>query len=209
MSARPAPPRADRPELRHIRVTRDGGVGTITIDRAERFNSLDVATARELRRAGLDLARAADVRCVVLTGTAGVFCSGADLKYVRQRGDAHDFQYLHPEGAPSTTGYGESFKEILEYIHSTISEIKPIAFKRSTPRSLKPVSSIRQSFMARTRRSFWSCARSSATSPAISMASATGPVSFAGASSSLATLAAQAGETRRPITRSPSSVWSR
>ena len=32
-------------------------------------------------------------------------------------------------------------------------EIKPIAFNRSIPRSLKPVSSIRQSFMARTRAS--------------------------------------------------------
>jgi 2-(1,2-epoxy-1,2-dihydrophenyl)acetyl-CoA isomerase len=55
---------------------------------------------------------------------SAVFCSGADLKYIRERGDAEDFGYLHPEGVGPEQGYGESFKQILEYIHSTISEIK-------------------------------------------------------------------------------------
>lgn len=124
MNRPPAPPRADRPALRHVRIVRTGAVATLVIDRPARFNSLDVLTAQELRRAGLELARDAEIRCVVLTGTEGVFCSGADLKYVRQRGDAADFEYLHPQGTPSADGYGASFKEILEYIHSTISEIK-------------------------------------------------------------------------------------
>jgi 2-(1,2-epoxy-1,2-dihydrophenyl)acetyl-CoA isomerase len=108
----------------HIRVTRDGAVGLLTIDRPERFNALDVATAQSFRKAGLQLARAEDVRCVVIRGTAGVFCSGADLKYIRERGDARDFGYLHPEGVGPERGYGESFKQILEYLHSAISEIK-------------------------------------------------------------------------------------
>ena len=43
--------------MTHIRVEIDGAVGTITIDRRERFNSLDVETARDLRKAGLQLAR--------------------------------------------------------------------------------------------------------------------------------------------------------
>lgn len=86
----------------------DDGVGTITIDRRERFNSLDVETARELRKAGLRMARDASVRAVILRGTGGVFCSGADLKDIRT-------------ASPS---YGDAFKEILEYIHSTISEIR-------------------------------------------------------------------------------------
>ena len=108
----------------HIRMTRDGAVGIITIDRRERFNAMDVATAQEFRKAGLQFARAEDVRCVVLRGAGGVFCSGADLKYIRDRGDRGDFGYLQPEGVGPEQGYGESFKQILEYIHSTISEIK-------------------------------------------------------------------------------------
>ena len=60
-------------------------MGLITIDRPERFNSLDVATAQDLRRAGLQYARDEAVRAVVLRGTGGVFCSGADLKYIRAR----------------------------------------------------------------------------------------------------------------------------
>lgn len=108
----------------HIRMTRDGAVGIITIDRRERFNAMDVATAQEFRKAGLQFARAEDVRCVVLRGAGGVFCSGADLKYIRDRGDRGDFGYLHPEGVGPEQGYGESFKQILEYLHSTISEIK-------------------------------------------------------------------------------------
>src|SRR5208283_4572216 len=76
--------------MKHIKVERDDGVGIITIDRTERFNSLDVATAQDLRKAGLQLARDDGVRAVVIRGTGGIFCSGADLKYIRAGGDAAD-----------------------------------------------------------------------------------------------------------------------
>jgi 2-(1,2-epoxy-1,2-dihydrophenyl)acetyl-CoA isomerase len=106
-----------------IRVERENGIGVITIARRERFNSLDVETAQELRRAGLQCARAPDVRVVVLRGEGGVFCSGADLKYIRAGGGAKDLGYLQ-DGRPQSGGYGAIFQQILEYIHSTISEIK-------------------------------------------------------------------------------------
>ncbi len=102
----------------------EGAVGIITMNRRERFNAMDVAMAQDFRKAGLQFARDPEVRCVVLRGTEGVFCSGADLKYIRDKGDAGDFGYLHPEAAGPDQGYGESFKQILEYLHSTISEIK-------------------------------------------------------------------------------------
>ena len=110
--------------MNHIRMERDGSVGIITIARRERFNAMDVATAQDFRKAGLQFARADDVRCVVIRGDGGVFCSGADLKYIRDKGDAGDFAYLQPDGVGPDVGYGESFKQILEYLHSTISEIK-------------------------------------------------------------------------------------
>jgi 2-(1,2-epoxy-1,2-dihydrophenyl)acetyl-CoA isomerase len=109
-----------------IRVERENGIGVITIARRERFNSLDVETAQELRRAGLQCARDPDVRVVVLRGEGGVFCSGADLKYIRAGGGAKDLGYLQ-DGRPQSGGYGAIFQQILEYIHSTISEIKRAA----------------------------------------------------------------------------------
>ena len=108
----------------HIRVRREDAVGYITIDRPDRFNSLDVRTAQDLRRVGLMLARDTDVRVVVLSGVNGVFCSGADLKYIRAGGEADDLAYLSPDARETPEGYGERFKQILEYIHSTIAEIR-------------------------------------------------------------------------------------
>jgi len=64
------------------------------------------------------------VRCVVLRGTGGVFCSGADLKYIRAGGDEDELSYLHPATRDVPAGFGERFKQILEYLHSTISEIR-------------------------------------------------------------------------------------
>ena len=106
--------------MSHITLTVEDAVGTITIDRPERFNSLDVETARDLRKAGLQAARDRNVRAVVLRGIGSAFCSGADLKYIRGGGDESGLAYLKP----SESGYGEIFKQILEYIHSTISEIR-------------------------------------------------------------------------------------
>lgn len=112
----------------HIRIEHHGAVGVLTIARRDRFNSLDVETAQDLRKAGLQLARDRDVRAVVLRGDGGVFCSGADLKYIAAGGD-DGVAYLSPDarraqGAAPAGRYGAIFKQILEYIHSTISEIR-------------------------------------------------------------------------------------
>ena len=109
--------------MSHIRIERDGAVATIMIDRRERYNALDVDTARDFRKAGLQCARDPEVRCVVLAGAGGVFCSGADLKYIRAGGEGSELSYLQAH-RDVPAGFGEIFKQILEYIHSTISEIK-------------------------------------------------------------------------------------
>ena len=56
------------------------GIATVTLNRPEAMNSLDVATKESLLAA---LRRVADddaARCVVLTGTGRAFCVGQDLK---------------------------------------------------------------------------------------------------------------------------------
>jgi 2-(1,2-epoxy-1,2-dihydrophenyl)acetyl-CoA isomerase len=113
-----------RPPSSHILCDSHGGVGVITIDRRDHFNSLDVATAQDLRRAGLRLSRDDSVRAVVIRGSDGVFCSGADLKYVAARGRREELGYLKPTEPVVGAGFGDVLKQIVEYIHSTISEIR-------------------------------------------------------------------------------------
>lgn len=105
-----------------IHAERRGAIGLITIERAVRFNSFDVRTAQDFRRAALQYARDDEVRVVVIGGLPGMFCSGADLKFIRDGGDLEEQSYLAP--GSSRGGYGETFKQILEYLHSAISEIR-------------------------------------------------------------------------------------
>jgi 2-(1,2-epoxy-1,2-dihydrophenyl)acetyl-CoA isomerase len=56
------------------------GVATITLNRPDAMNSLDIATKEALRDAVTAAADDPAVRCVVLTGTGRAFCVGQDLK---------------------------------------------------------------------------------------------------------------------------------
>jgi len=107
-----------------IRIEHDGGVGILTLDRPDRMNAMDVEMAHAFRTAGLQLARDEAVRAVVVRGAGGVFCSGADLRYVREGGAAADLGYLRPAGRQEAPGFGAAFQQILEYLHSGISELR-------------------------------------------------------------------------------------
>jgi 2-(1,2-epoxy-1,2-dihydrophenyl)acetyl-CoA isomerase len=56
------------------------GVGTITLNRPDAYNSLDVATKELLLETVRAVADDPAVRCVVLTGSGKAFCTGQDLK---------------------------------------------------------------------------------------------------------------------------------
>ena len=58
---------------------REGPVLTITINRPDRRNALDVPTMVDLRQALQAATIATDVRAVVLTGAGGAFCAGGDV----------------------------------------------------------------------------------------------------------------------------------
>ncbi|MGA9748336.1 MAG: enoyl-CoA hydratase-related protein [Nocardioides sp.] len=63
-----------------VRLDIADGVATITMDRPEAMNSLDVATKVSLLDAVTRAAQDDAVRCVVLTGSGRAFCVGQDLK---------------------------------------------------------------------------------------------------------------------------------
>jgi enoyl-CoA hydratase/carnithine racemase len=62
-----------------IMVCRDDAVVTVTLNRPEKRNALDLATWRRLGDAMENLADQQEVRCVVLQGAGGHFAGGADI----------------------------------------------------------------------------------------------------------------------------------
>src|SRR5512145_690347 len=88
------------------------------------MNAMDVEMAHAFRTAGLRLARDESVRAVIVRGAGGVFSAGADLRYVREGGTAADLGYLRPAGREEKPGFGAAFQQILEYLHSGISELR-------------------------------------------------------------------------------------
>jgi enoyl-CoA hydratase len=89
-----------------IEVARDGGVATVTVDRQDALNALDVATLTELRDRLRELADDAEVRAVVLTGAGEkAFVAGADIKYMSG---------LDPEQAKGWGALGHEAGRLLE-----------------------------------------------------------------------------------------------
>ena len=60
-------------------VDAETGIATITVNRPEVLNALDVPTARAICAAVLPLRQMPDVRCVVLRGAGRAFIAGGDL----------------------------------------------------------------------------------------------------------------------------------
>ena len=61
-------------------VERDGHLLTITLNRPARMNALSGAMLVRMYDAFVEASRSDDVRCIILTGAGGNFCSGADLR---------------------------------------------------------------------------------------------------------------------------------
>ncbi len=74
-------------EYRHLLVRRDGAVGTLTLNRPERRNALSLELMRELIAGLEEFGREEDVKAVILAAAGSVYCSGHDLRELRE-GDA-------------------------------------------------------------------------------------------------------------------------
>jgi 2-(1,2-epoxy-1,2-dihydrophenyl)acetyl-CoA isomerase len=90
------------------------GVGTITLNRPEAYNALNLTLARDLFHAALEADEDRAVRCIVVTGAGKAFCAGGDVK---------DF-------ADNPERIGILIKELTTYLHGTVSRLA---------RTMKPV----------------------------------------------------------------------
>jgi enoyl-CoA hydratase len=71
-----------------LRYEVDGRVATITLDRAERLNAIDLAMPSEIQAAVERAESNREVHVVVVTGAGRSFCSGYDLKDFAENPDA-------------------------------------------------------------------------------------------------------------------------
>ncbi|MBB5939926.1 enoyl-CoA hydratase family protein [Streptomyces zagrosensis] len=69
----------DTREWRHLRLTLDGAVATVTLARPEKLNALTFGAYADLRDLLAELSRARSVRALVLAGAGRGFCSGGDV----------------------------------------------------------------------------------------------------------------------------------
>lgn len=67
-------------------LSRDGHVLTVTINRPEARNAVDIATAAALSRTFQEFDRDETLHAAVLTGAGGTFCAGFDLREVARGG---------------------------------------------------------------------------------------------------------------------------
>lgn len=68
----------------------EAGVATLTLNRPEALNALNLELKAALAAAIVDLRSRADVRAIVLTGAGRGFCSGGDIKEMNAGRTAHD-----------------------------------------------------------------------------------------------------------------------
>jgi enoyl-CoA hydratase len=71
-------------------VERDGRTMIITMNRPKRYNALTGAMLIRMHDAMLEASADDDLSCIILTGSGGNFCSGADLKAMAGNADDTD-----------------------------------------------------------------------------------------------------------------------
>lgn len=91
--------------FQHLIVERSANVATVTLNRPDAYNALNLGLGRELFAASIELDEDPDVRCVVVTGSGKSFCAG---------GDVRDF-------ADNLPRVGALIKELTTYLHGAIS----------------------------------------------------------------------------------------
>jgi 2-(1,2-epoxy-1,2-dihydrophenyl)acetyl-CoA isomerase len=82
-------------------------VATITLNRPEAYNALNLALGRDLFHAALEADEDQAVRCIVITGAGKAFCAGGDVKVFHDHADR----------------IGIVIKELTTYLHGAVSRL--------------------------------------------------------------------------------------
>ena len=90
-----------------VTLTRAAGVATLTLNRPEAFNALDMTLGRDLFHAVLEADDDAAVRAIVVTGAGKAFCAGGDVKAF----------------ADNLDHIGALIKELTTYLHGAVSRL--------------------------------------------------------------------------------------
>jgi 2-(1,2-epoxy-1,2-dihydrophenyl)acetyl-CoA isomerase len=90
-----------------LTLARADGVATLTLNRPEAFNALNIALGRDLFHAVLEVDDDPSVRAVVITGAGKAFCAGGDVK-----GFADNLDRI-----------GALIKELTTYLHGAVSRL--------------------------------------------------------------------------------------
>ncbi|MBI4635345.1 MAG: enoyl-CoA hydratase/isomerase family protein [Candidatus Rokubacteria bacterium] len=91
----------------HLLLDRTDHVATITLNRPDAFNALNLELGREVFHAALEVDEDPGVRCVVITGAGKAFCAGGDVK-----GFADNLPRI-----------GVLIKELTTYLHGAVSRL--------------------------------------------------------------------------------------
>ncbi len=91
----------------NIVLERRDGVATLTLNRPNVANSIDIPLARELMDAAIALDEDPETRAVILTGAGAMFSAGGDLRSFREAG----------------LGIGAKLKELTVYLHAAVSRL--------------------------------------------------------------------------------------
>ena len=95
----------------------DAGVATLMLNRPDKFNALSVALLEALRREFESLAVDRSVRVVVLAGAGKGFCTGHDLKEMRESPGRHAMQALFRQCADVMLAIGRLPQPVIARVH--------------------------------------------------------------------------------------------
>lgn len=70
-----------------VKVSIEGGIADVRLDRADKRNALDPAMFDAISRAGKDLVSNKEIRAVVLSGSGASFCAGLDFASFQSMAD--------------------------------------------------------------------------------------------------------------------------